>query len=466
MKDLSLKISFILGIIFVLIIIAVGIMQFVPKMVSSMASVRNALFSGSSAHGSIGISPSSQELENSVPVMLAWNHADKKEEGKYSVSYACGKDVIFDIVGTEKSQRLICNQPLNLGDKVGTIKLRPIIETDEYGTVPITIAFENIDGEETFSTINMLFNAEGQLASNQFVFNLNDNENVSDLSVSEPTSTSTSSTGNTDVSSQTAKPTSYQTGAQKTEYVSGPADLRFSNAYADANNTVNFTVINTGGQYSGAWTLSYTTPTSPIQTEYSGTQISLAPGQALQFALRFNDRYVTRNSVTINIDPSNYVSESNESNNQTVVILPKITGNYDIYNDRTYRSSSSSRDEADLVIEDLEVGYVTSSGRFVEDDEIDEDDDAAIRITVENRGDRDAGRFDIEITYPSRYGGTKQITKRASALDEGDEDTYVIELHDIRKNRTNTIEVEVDSDDDVDEENERNNDDDIRLEIR
>ena len=368
----------------------------------------------------------------------------------------------------KKTQRISCGEALVLGPKAGTIRLTPKITTDEYSEVDIAISFteegeEEVD-ESSYTTLTM--NSEsGEYASSGFVY-----DGVADLDVEPAEDNIYEIDGydgyDFDAEESTVTSTNTTSYSYNTPTYYGSPDLKIYGAYASGD-TVRFNVTNSGSRPTGSWYLSYTTPTSSRDTEYSGTQVSLNPGEALAFTLRFNDRYITRDNINIYVDPNDSVSESNESNNSTYVSGIDDDDNYRFsydYDD-DYRSNRNRRgDDADLRIDDLEAGYVTSSGSFREDDDVDARD-AAIRFTVENVGDDDADDFEIEITYPSEDGGTERITKRVLGLDEDRDREFIIELDDIREDRNNTIEVEVDADDDVDEENERNNDEDVRLRI-
>ena len=79
---------------------------------------------------------------------------------------------------------------------------------------------------------------------------------------------------------------------------------------------VKFTVRNAGTNISGTYTLDVAVPTSRTYTLHSAAQDSLAPGDAIQYTVRFERGNVgTDREVTVTIDPDNRVHEINESNN-------------------------------------------------------------------------------------------------------------------------------------------------------
>ncbi|HEY4512374.1 MAG TPA: CARDB domain-containing protein [Candidatus Paceibacterota bacterium] len=78
-----------------------------------------------------------------------------------------------------------------------------------------------------------------------------------------------------------------------------------------------FTVQNIGGTDTGIWTFNASLPSSTNSSYYSTSQNSLAPGQSATFTLGFENPYTGSNTVSVNIDPNNNISESNENNNYT-----------------------------------------------------------------------------------------------------------------------------------------------------
>lgn len=85
---------------------------------------------------------------------------------------------------------------------------------------------------------------------------------------------------------------------------------------------IRFVVQNIGTNVSGTWDFSATLPTSPAFTYNSAQQISFMPGDRIDYVLSF-DRPLpgTGNKITITLDPSNLVSESNKSNNTSTMTI-------------------------------------------------------------------------------------------------------------------------------------------------
>lgn len=125
-----------------------------------------------------------------------------------------------------------------------------------------------------------------------------------------------------------------------------------------------------------------------------------------------------------------------------------------------YPSQPALYGRADLVITNLEAGYFRGS-TFVEDNEVPENRDAAVRFTVRNNGTNVASgwRVRVEVTNEDDVtgsggmlmpNGTQQFTLRIENPEEGED---------------LDIDIDIDYNDRVDETNESNNDRSIDLEV-
>ena len=106
-----------------------------------------------------------------------------------------------------------------------------------------------------------------------------------------------------------------------------------------------------------------------------------------------------------------------------------------------------------------------SGSRFIEDDEINSDDTAAVRFVVKNQGGESTGSWKFEITnLPYDGSDDSYKSKSYSSLKPGQSLEVVAEFDGI-DDGDYTLRLEVDSEDDVDEENERNNTESESIEV-
>lgn len=102
---------------------------------------------------------------------------------------------------------------------------------------------------------------------------------------------------------------------------------------------IKFEIRNDGDAATGPWYFSATLPSLTNPNYTSPTQVSLQPGQSIQFTLGFNNLTNSySNLITINADPVNAVTENNKANN--VATSPVINNGYNNnYNNYNYNNN-------------------------------------------------------------------------------------------------------------------------------
>ena len=120
----------------------------------------------------------------------------------------------------------------------------------------------------------------------------------------------------------------------------------------------------------------------------------------------------------------------------------------------------------DLVIEDIQTGYLTSSNTntFRASNEVPDGERGAIRFTIANRGTNISDRFDFEVELPTTRSYTYK-SKTQQSLRPNERIQYVLGFDSAREGNNRTITIEIDTDDDVNESNERNNTRDVSIDI-
>lgn len=163
-----------------------------------------------------------------------------------------------------------------------------------------------------------------------------DNAGIASTSASA-TSTATTSAPITTYPTPAAGPkttTTYPAGGASTAPLYGQADLAVTITdvgYLTSNNTdsyvsgvivpsndnaaVKFSVTNVGTNISGPWSFNAMLPTNTSFTFNSNPQQSLRPGERIDFTLGFDRAQSGIRTITVTVDPTNQVHESNEANN-------------------------------------------------------------------------------------------------------------------------------------------------------
>jgi hypothetical protein len=459
------KILFVVGVIIILIILAFLIIKFVPRMIGGLANVGSSIGSVF-GRNELTVTASNTSLKNGDSVSITWPPVASKT-GVYGITFACTDNVEVDIITEAGARSLICGNIFTLGPTATAANLRVFLKTENsFADVPIQVYFTEtgstapaINGQVivTVQDGNPLA-ASGTLSGSAATIT---SEEATSTSATTDTS-ATNTNGNTLYvnSVTTAKPKPYTTS-----YVTptGPADLAISNVLA-SNTQVGFTVSNIGGRSTGVWAFTYTTPTNPKETFASPLQLSLAPGQSIRYTLTFAAKDSGSQSVLILVDPTNTVSESTEANNTASVTMTGAA-----YGNNNGGSSNNNNnydrdDDADFVIENLEVGRM-SGNRFSEDDTADEGDDIAVRFTVRNRGGDETEDWRFELRDLPYTNGDTYRSPEYDALRPGESMEIIVELDNVDEGDYD-IRAEVDSEDDTDEERENNNTDAVELEVR
>jgi len=453
-RPLILKSLFILMILVIIILLAFAVIRFIPFIFSSFASVGNSL--KSPFEKSLEIKLSENDLDSEENFRLYWEYANSSEtDGSFNLQYDCAPNLKLYVVNESKTE-LFCDTDykLNKGDKF--IDLTGILNKENsYTESEIKVSYLDRTGLEMSSDVlNFSVTNEGDVPIND----LSGSASISSQNISnDNNSTSNGLESNTNDNSNSSNNSGSITTPTNNNVSSNiPADLAVVNMRAINDIQVVFDVTNLGGRPTGNWIFNYTIPGENVET--SPIQPNLNPGNTIRYTLTFDD--IDSEDVVVYADPTNLISENSETNNLRTVFIRGDGGNPNNSN-----NSYNRNDDADLEIRNLEVGYMDGS-RFREDDDIDDNDDAAIRFQVINRGGESTGswRFEIEET-PYDGSNNDYRSNRQNSLKPGESTTIIVEFENPDEGRYD-IEVTVDSDDDVDEEDERNNDESETLRVR
>lgn len=441
-KSIFTKALFILGIIIIVIILAFAVIKIMPKVFSGFASV-GKIIKSPFVDKTVNISSSDDELRSGDTTVIAWEY-EPTEEGQYVLKYSCVSNIQLSMATTNGSQRLICNTPYAFNSDVQAVEITPVLTKDNVdANIPFSIEFIN---EEKDSV------ADGDVAI--FVTNKKEDSLASTGTIITTTPVITGA-ADKPTTTTSPRPTTPAPTTPTNPVYNYPriADLAVSNMIDNGNGLISFTVSNIGSAISGNWVFNYVTPDNEMT--YSPIQPSMNPGDAIRYTLRFTD--LTNGVMTVNVDPYNSIYESNNANNSIAMRVGANNGNGggNVDYDRN--------DDADLEIDAFEVGRMDGNS-FREDDKIDDNDDAAVRFTVINRGGENTGSWRFEITNTPDDGDTYR-SKTQTSMRPGESRTFTVDLTSNPDVGTFNMKLTVDSDDDVDEEEEDNNDETEELEV-
>ena len=463
-RPVILKSLFILMILVIIVLLAFAVIRFIPFIFSSFASVGNSF--KSPFEKSLEIKLSEDDLDSEETFRLYWEYAksSETEDGSYNLKYDCAPNLKLHVASENKTE-LFCDTgyKLNKGDRF--IDLTGILNKENsYTESKVKVSFLDKSGLEV-SSDSLVFSItnEGDIPIND----LSGSASISSQDVSGENnsgsieSNSNSNGSNTNAGSNNSGSTSGTTYTNNNFSNNIPADLAVVNMRAVNDTQIVFDVTNLGGRPTGNWIFNYTIPGEDVET--SPTQPNLNPGNTIRYTLTFSD--IDSEDVVVYLDPTNLIRENSETNNLRTVPIRGDGGSSNNSNRNSNNNSYNRNDDADLEIRNLEVGY-TDRSRFREEDDIDDNDDAAVRFEVTNRGGESTGswRFEIEET-PYDGSNNDYRSSRQDSLRPGESTVITVEFENPDEGRYD-IEVTVDSDDDVDEEDERNNDESEDLRVR
>ena len=448
LKNILTKTLFLIGIIIIILVLAFAVIKIIPKIFTA--------FDGVGTFGSsneLGLIVEDKSLTSGRISLIEWDY-EPTENGNYEFSYACANYLKLQLGTSDGNKEVDCNKVYRLNPTTQRISILPTLDKENVlVNLPITIKYVNQFGEMLASDdteLSIIRRSGDQLAGSATII---DAEIINPAPLVDNNTQNTNNTTNSN-SSQTTGNQTTTTSTVTTPVYRGLPDLKVSNLRDVNDVTVIFDISNVGTNISSNWVFNYRMPDGDVET--SPLQNALRPGEAIRFTLRFVD--IPEVEVVIAVDPSNFIRESNELNNIATV---DVNGDDGFYNGDNYYNRN---DDADLTIEDLEVGKLNGS-RFVEDDEISDNDDAAVKFIVKNIGGESTGSWRFEINNLPYDDSENYESSRQSSLMPGESRQIIVEFENPDEGRYN-IEVIVDSRDDVDEEDERNNDESERLEVR
>ena len=254
----------------------------------------------------IAVTLPSAEVKSGEPFTLTWEDRSR-EDGLYTVVYDCTPNFEMSTATNGSPASLLpCSMPFAVPTTETSIRLVPILKSGELVSVPLTISYVAADGThktEGRTSLTVLKGARTVAAA-----------------------TTTPTTGGTAPAPQTTPTTpAPQQPAGKPDLVIRSISMGIidpmTGAFIPKNvfgsyETVSykFDVANRGAGRSGQWSFSANLPTRGTPTPYhSPVQNPLDMGDHIEFTLNFSGP--ASGSISIQVDPSNTVAESSESNN-------------------------------------------------------------------------------------------------------------------------------------------------------
>lgn len=335
---LNLTVKGLLGAIFIAFIIIIILMSvsYLPAVISRVSSsLSAALYSIFVPAEGATITADKKIINSGEDFTVNFKTGANPADGIFTVFYACDSTINLLAVESNGLKNIDCNKPYYLLNSGESIKIRAIVKDETLARLVLTGALENNETlkSETVGVVRVTVKNDG---ANTVVNNI---PNTPTVVVSTTTTT-------------TPKPTTPVYVPPINNYVPpyyGKPDLAIRVLQVGRLNTANnlispqtqfaygetvgikFEVRNDGDANTGSWNFSAILPSTATPVYSAPTQVSLRPGESIQFTLGFSNASNQNNAlIIINVDPSNFISESNELNNSltNTIINTGYNNNY------------------------------------------------------------------------------------------------------------------------------------------
>jgi len=298
------------GFIILIIVIVWGAYHLLRLTGSGVSS----LFSRFGGNDGITISVP-RETESGTAFPITWEYDGN--EGSYAFLYQCKSGFRFDVIGANgRASTVPCGSAFTVGTST-ELTLTPFLAGTTTMDVPVSVVFmpaaSSTDPRPQGTASVRVLAKNGAAAP------------------SEPSTPSTNTTSDAQPVAPAGKPDlsvrvlavgviNPVTGAFESRYPSGPQDIA----------AVQFDIANNGGSSTGNY---FFTVNLPMQGGYlysSSMQSNLTPGSHVVNTLRFKPVQSGGGTITINVDTTYAVGETNEGNNNATMYVsgPAWSGNY------------------------------------------------------------------------------------------------------------------------------------------
>ncbi|MES2223606.1 MAG: CARDB domain-containing protein [Patescibacteria group bacterium] len=459
--------AIIVAIILVLLFIALAIVKFVPKLISSFGTASVSLSSLFSPKENITVSAPS-EVKSGSPFTVSWKNNVTEPAGSLMWSYQCADNVTVEYTSTGGQRPVICNTLFPLPATGNSYSF--VAKNSGTASVPVTMTVALYDADmktvKVQGSTNMTVLAPGSTAT--VVSQYNPDYSATTTPSTNNNSTNTNTNGTTKTTTKTTtNNTNYNTGV-----TNGTPDLSVSlvkvgrtqndgsyistNSFAENDRvTVIFKVTNTGTARSGTWSLRADLPTKTQSDKVyvSNAQPALNPGDSYQMTISFDAFDPNGRNIIITISNNDY----NQSNN--VLNIPVTSNGNNSNND----NNNSTGSRPDLTVRIIDVGTMGNNNQFYYSNSLNSNDKIAVKFEIQNIGGSNSGSFRFTADLPTSDNNTFESSNQSS-LAPGETRQYTLGF-DNPDTGTNTITIDVDSDNDIRENNENNNDDSMRVRI-
>ncbi len=449
--------ALIAGMLILVVFALIGITKIVPKAINSIGSAFSSISSSLfSPKQTIILSLSNNSVKSGEEVNISFEHKNKSTAGIYEFKFDCSnRDLSMILMDGTNQTNMPCTATSTLNSN--PFKIIPQLR-DQNSFVDSYIYVSFYDTEKNIKEAigrTVLTVQNGTMRSGGVT--------VATTSIATTTSVIKKPTTNQKlVNNNIIKKSDLRITAKDTGIVVNNIFIPKTTFTSYETASVRFDISNVGNIPTGVWQFTALLPTIPSQVFPSGNQPSLLPGETIEYTLSMRNLAVTgNNTVLINVDPSQTVSELSEVNNVAVMTLVNsgvgystgliLPNNYNNYNYNYYNNS-------DLMLRIISKGYIDrNNGRYYTASSVSENNRVAVRFEIENIGRGETGPF-IFTADLSGYSEDRYTSPVQTTFYPGEKRQYTVDFNSgVADIGTNTVTIRLDTNNNVNETNEDNN---------
>jgi hypothetical protein len=430
-------------------LLAVGILlpiKLVPNAVSNIASTISSFFV---AKPSTTVSADKTAINSGDQVSLKWT-GSHNTNGAYSLSYECTTGLSLETSVNQPNEPVACGNTYYFTPNDNAIDVVIKANATRFTDAKITLGFL----ENGASTIDTLGTVTVTVTNPNLPEGLTSSTSTS---VSEtkpeaqtPETPSQPQTPQTHVVSNPNGLTDLEVRPIATGYINSYGVFVSSNSVSPSDQAaVKFAVVNVGDKNSGVWTFAADLPSQTDPHYVSGPQENLGPGDRIEYILGFkNINNTTDNTVMVNADPGNMLTERSKANN---IARIHITNNAGVV--------SNPSGKADLTIRILDTGVVNrSTGAYTPASSVQSSDRAGVRFEVENIGSAATSAWQFRAQLPTTdVSNINYVSNTQASLNPGEKTTFTIAFENVAARGNNPVTITLDANNTINEPNEVNN---------
>jgi hypothetical protein len=312
---------------FIIIIIFITV-SYLPSIISRVSSSLSAALYSVFVPAENATMTADKKIINSGEDFTVSFKTGDAPAGIFTVAYDCDPNLNLYAVESNGLKNIECNSPYYVVNN-NSLKIRAITKNENVVRLTLVGALENNDTQKSdaigVARITITNNAVGTTVNIPVATTttiIQTTKPVTPTYIPAPTPTYY---GKPDLVARVLQVGLLSTGSN---YITPQTNFSYYDTVG-----IKFEVRNDGDATAGTWyfTASLPSVTNPQYT--SPTQVSLRPGESIQFTLGFSNlssQY--SNLITINVDPANTVYESNEGNNMLSSTVTNTGYNNNYYN--------------------------------------------------------------------------------------------------------------------------------------